>query len=65
MVDIIEANIDITQFEYNEYEYQIAEDVVYVNPSSKMNTWLHLKGLCGLKTVHRIQNKSWVNILGE
>jgi hypothetical protein len=65
MVDIIEADVDITQFEYSDYDYAVAEDRVYVNPSSKMATWFHLKGLIGVKTVHRIQNKAWVNILGE
>lgn len=65
MVDIIEAGIDITQFEYNDYDYHIAEDRVYVNPKGKLASWCHLKGIIGVKTIHKIQNKAWVNILGE
>jgi len=58
LADLIDCMVDITQFP-NDYEYDIAADQVYVNPNSPMCVWLTLKGLTGIKCVHKIQGKHW------
>jgi hypothetical protein len=59
MIDVVSANIELKKFKDTDYEYIIQEERIYVRPNSHLQIWMYLKGLKGLKTVHKSYGKIW------